>query len=202
MEPRWSIGLLAWAGLVLAGRAARAEGEQATPDEEAPRPEPRVPATTVLLAPSFTAPFAEITIERRVAPWLGFALVTGGGWSYAKPEGADFEWAPTYDVGAQVRAHHVVVGRHGVASDIAFGVQGLYGHVRGNEPASPLPFVLPPGVSIAPFVSCETILRGGFTFSVDTGAAFYVMKEPWERSPWPGSRVGFFSRLNVGWSFD
>jgi hypothetical protein len=201
MKLSWLFGFLASAALVLSGRPGRAEGEQDTFAEEAPPPA-RAPRTTVLLAPSLLEPFAEITLERRALPWLGFAVVAGAGWSHAKPEGWGFHLAPTYDVGAQVRLHHFLAGRHGVASDIAFGVQGLYGHVRGDEPASPRPFMIPPGVSIAPFISFETILGAGFTFSSDVGVAYYVVTAPWERAPWPGSRVAFFNRLNVGWSFD
>lgn len=194
------IGFLACTGLVLAGGAAHAEDEQSV-RVPAPSPETRMPRTTVLLAPSFLNPFAEIGIERRVAPWLGIALVAGGGWADAKSEGQHFHRAPAYDFGAQIRTSLVNGTHHGLTTGIAFGLQGLYGHIRGNEPGSPNPFMLPPGVSIAPFFSVETIVRDGFTASVDTGLAYYLVTAPWERELL-GPRLAFFERINVGWSFN
>src|SRR4051812_20339745 len=112
-----SIGFLACAGMVLAGATARADSEQSVAPAAVSSREPFVPSTTVLLSSSLLNPFVEVSVEQRVAPWLGVAVVAGGGWSDAKPKGGNFYLVPTYDFGAQVRAHQIVAGWRGATSD-------------------------------------------------------------------------------------
>jgi hypothetical protein len=187
-----------WLGFVRPAFAESAMGENDDVGGDVARTAPRV---TTLLSPSVLYPFATLSVERRLVPWLGIAGLAGGGWSATKPDTGDFHLVPAYEVGAQVRTHLFVPTKAWLASDLGLGLEVHYGHVRGSEPASRIPFMIPQGLSVAPFLTMSSIGRNGFTFSLDTGFAFLVEPAPLSGDPWPGRRVAFFERLNVGWSF-
>jgi hypothetical protein len=167
----------------------------------APRVAREPPRTTVLLTPHFFEFYGELSVEHRVVPWLGLVALGGGGWASAKFGPNDYRAVPAYDVGAEVKAHATTRLDAALLSDLAFGVQVLYGHLRESAPAMQNPFLLPPGLSVAPLLHAGAITRSGFTFTVDMGLAFYLYEEPLERRMFPGPRLAFFERTNLGWSF-
>src|SRR5689334_19255544 len=99
-------------------RPALAESVVLDNEEDVPPDVARAaPRTTVLLSPGIIEPFATLGLERRLGPWLGIAGLAGGGWTSARPEGQDFHFVPTYEVGGQVRTHLFVPTKAWLASD-------------------------------------------------------------------------------------
>jgi len=190
-----AVGLL-WGGTPALAGAEPAEVVAAPSDVAVP------PRTTVALAPCLLGPFAEVMVERRVTPWLGLAAVGGYGWSLGRSDANSFWFSlPTYEAGVQVRAHLFVPARRWASGDFAVGVQGLYDHVRGSQPAGQIPFVAPPGLSVGPVVTMTTIFASGFTMSFETGFPIYLEKEPTWGDLHPWNRVAWFERTSIGWSF-
>jgi hypothetical protein len=191
---RRPLGVLAASILSLSAGAAAAQTEGESPP--VPPPHHAVPQTTVLLTPNLMGPFADLTIERRVAPWLGVAVLGG----YGAARTRLFDPIPMFEFGAQGRLHYSRPVGTTMLSDVGFGAQLSYEHARESEPIIMSPFQTPPGWAATPFVFVESLI-GGFTMTYETGFAFMLTAEPTTRD-FISHRVGWFERIGLGWSFD
>ena len=167
-------------------------------DSESPPPSPShpIPQTTVLISPNIMGPFGELTIERRVTPWLGVAALGG----YGAARNLLFNPIPMFEFGAQTRLHYSRPVRTTMLSDAGLGVQISYKHARDSEPIVMDPFQTPPGLAATPFLFAGGLI-GGFTMTYETGFAFMMTAEPTTRD-FISHRVGWFERIGLGWSFD
>src|SRR4051812_20995240 len=149
--------------------SAGAASAQIESESQPPPPPHPIPLTTVLVHPNIMGPFGELTVERRVTPWLGFAAL--GGYGAARNLLDPF---PMFELGAQARLHYSRPVGTTRLSDVGLGAQFAYKHARDSEPISMDPFQTPPGLAATPFVFAGGSI-GGFTMTFETGFAFMLI---------------------------
>ena len=161
----------------------------AAPPAAADGADPRVAVTASPL--HLFVPMAEVTVEARVAPRLGVAVIGGVG---AFHDAATDERIRLFEGGASARYYVLGSFRHG----LQLGAEALYVHADATADATA---VQAAGLGLAPFVGYKWTHRTGFTVDAQLGVSFMAVHADAAGASAEARDVGPLLNLNLGYSF-
>ncbi len=224
MKRRWSPFLLGISFGLFGSGEALAQTAQATSEDplgkasvEAPPPRPSeeaestkcpVPGDCTDVSITFSPlhlfmPIFELTVEAKISPHFGAALIGGYGSVTLEDEIDGSEITLTsYEIGGQVVGYPI----HDFDS-LQLGIEGLWVHVDLPETQTDTATISGTGAGFAvgPFVGYKLITSPGFTFFGQLGAQYIAVtaeaRADGESSRDRESRIIPLLNLNAGWSF-
>ncbi|MBP6845949.1 MAG: DUF3575 domain-containing protein [Kofleriaceae bacterium] len=152
--------------------------------------DPRVAVTVSPL--HLFVPMAEVTVEARVAPRLGVAVIGGVG---AVRDAATDERIRLFEGGASARYYVLGSFRHG----LQLGAEALYVHADATADATG---VQAAGLGLSPFVGYKWTHRTGVTIDAQLGATYLAARAEADTGATADTRdVAPMLNLNLGYSF-
>lgn len=151
---------------------------------------PRVAVTVSPL--HLFVPMAEITVEARVAPRIGVAVIGGIG---AIRDQATDERIRLFEGGASARYYVLGSFRHG----LQLGAEALYVHADATADATG---VQAAGLGLSPFVGYKWTHRTGVTVDTQLGVTYLAARADADTGATAETRdVAPMLNLNLGYSF-
>lgn len=137
-------------------------------------------------------PMAELTIEARVAPRVGVAVIGGVGAFRDQPTN---DRVRLFEGGASARYYALGSFRHG----LQLGAEALYVYADAVADATA---VQAAGLGVAPFVGYKWTHRTGFTVDAQLGVTYLVARADADTGASAETRdVAPLLNLNLGYSF-